>query len=299
MIYKVIIPSYIIMTSKKPDEKYMPLFRLKPIDGEHAKCRFIGNVKGDEKVFDEPFDVNDVGDKDVLAGGAFGKYEICVKACTCNITGSYLLKNTKLPIHYVTVLYERQYVSGYLFTLFLNFTIDDETQKELTTPQKYVNKRMKGKYTLNLVADDSFFGKFLEHYKKQIEIDVMEKYVDDFQNATSDETELIMQKISLEVQSELDIFKKMFEPVEITDVRKKNIIAQMKNIINNSYFSTLISAGLAIREKSRVEEVAPDLDYRIPKRTINLKELHDNPETVDARIEELLANISDDSEDSE
>ena len=88
--------------------------------------------------------------------GQYGPYQITMRACACNISGSYLISNTKLPVYYATLLYEKQFVSGQLFTLFVYFTLDTETKKVLLHPKNYVNKSMGGKFTLELVSDESF-----------------------------------------------------------------------------------------------------------------------------------------------
>jgi len=275
----------------------VPLFRLKPMGSDCAVCKYLGNVKMEEKIYDEPLEVNEIGNgngegKNIIANGAFGSYEIVAKACMCNIVGNYLLKNTKLPIYYVTVLYDKKFVSGYLFTLFLYFTMSDETKKELNHPRKYLNKSMRGKFTLELVSDDDFLSKLVKDKTVDIEKEIMEKYIEKFDGATDEEKANIMVQIGEDVTKKLDEYRDMFNPVEITDLRKKSIIQKMRDICGGDNMGKLIRYGLEMREQERIDQSCPDQDYKRPKRVINLKELRDNPDTIDQRIDDLIDNRS-------
>lgn len=281
---------------KKLMNQFVPLFKLKPIGSDSAICKYLGNVKIEEKIYDEPFEIgagNENGEgKNIVANGVFGSYEITAKACICNIVGNYLLKNTKFPIYYVTILYDKKFVSGYLFTLFVYFTMNDETKKELDHPKKYLNKSMKGKFTFELVGDDDFLSKLVKNKTADIEKEVMEKYIGKFDEATDEEKTNMMSQISEDVTKKLDEYRDMFNPIEIVDLRKKTIIQKMKDICGSDNMAKLIKYGLEMREQERRDQSCPDQDYKPPKRVINLKELHDNPDTIDQRIDELIENRS-------
>jgi hypothetical protein len=251
----------------------------------------------DERLYDEPFEVNENGEsRDIMAAGHIGNYDIVAKACICNIVGNYLLKNTKFPIYYVTILYDKKFVSGYLFTLFLYFTMDEETKKELTLPKKYLNKSMKGKYTIELVADDDFLLKLVQNKTVDIEREIMCTYLDKFEEVSDEEKEKLMVQIGEEVKQKLDEYRNMFNPEEITDMRRKTIVKKMKDICESKQLSTLIKYGLEMREQDRRDQSCPDQDYKPPKHVISLKELKENPETMDQRINELIDNQSSDAE---
>ena len=144
-------------------KKLIPVFKFKPTSDNSAICKYIGVIDNKQELYDEPLDLLGTGkDNSVMVLGQFGNYDVTVKGCICNVVANYLLKHKKMPIYYATVLYDKRFVSGYLFTVFYYFEISEETTKELTDPKKFINKYMKGKFTIELVADDGFLENFLE-----------------------------------------------------------------------------------------------------------------------------------------
>lgn len=298
---------------KKKMENMIPVFKLKPVGSDRALCKYYGLVSKDENLFDEQIELYDKDGKElegIYAMGSLRNYEICVKACACNIVGDYLLKNNKLPIYYMTLMYNRTFVSGYIFTIFINFTISDESLKDLvkidtTTgnvtvdPAKYVNKLFIGKYTLELVSDDDFLAKYIEYVQPTIESEFMEEYLEEFENANDDIRSQIMEKIAARTTEKLDEYRNLFEPVSLNTINRKKLVRKMIEIYEQDNMRELIKFGLEMREKERIKKSCPDQDYKIPKNIISLKELKDNPDKLDENIDKILEHASDNSDDSD
>lgn len=287
---------------KKEHAEMMPVFRLKPIATASAMSKYIGNIKINEQLVDQEMEMMCDGiDKTKLVqentylAGQFYSYEIVAKACICNISGSYIIKNNKLPVYYVTLLYEKRFVSGQLFTLFVYFTLDSETEKKLISPQKYVNRLMTGKFTLELASDESFLPFLLDKKKPEIETELMTKYLDDFDQASEEDKAVIMEKIATETNNKLNKYRQLFDPIEIEYPKKSTVVKKMIELLNSDIFKDAIYAGLEQRENDRREKSCPDSDYKIPKNIINLKEIKDNPEKLD----EIISKLSDADSDND
>jgi hypothetical protein len=270
----------------------VPVFRLKPMSDERVTCKYIGYVENADKLTDQPIEFDEVnkatGSKTIIGLGKCGDYLVYGKASICNISGGYLIKNKKLPVYYMIVLYNKKFVSGGLFSIFLYFTIDDTTMDTLTEPNKYVNRVLTGKYTMELVTDEGFLGELIEKRTPLIEQELMEKYVDEFTDNESDNDRL-MEKIRNEVNEKLDQYRKLFEPIEIKTTNLKSIIKKMRELIISDIYKDLIVEGLRCREEERKDKNCPDMDYKPPdtKKVINLKELKANPEKIDDIINRL------------
>jgi len=280
----------------------LPVFRIKPMGEGISISKYIGNIDVNEQLVDQPLEMTCDGiDKKKVIGeymynvGQFGPYQVVTRACMCNISGSYIIKNNKLPVYYVTMLYEKQFVSGQLFTLFVYFTLDNKTENELLLPKHYVNKPMSGKFTLELVSDESFLTFLVENKTHEIEEQLMAQYLDEFESADDEHKKLLMKRISDETTEKLNIYRKFFEPQNILYPKKTLVISKMNELLNNELFRDLITVGLKQREHDRREKSCPDNDYKIPKKVINLKEIKDHPEKLD----EIMANLSDIDSDDE
>jgi hypothetical protein len=266
-----------------------------------AECKCIGYIDNIEKMQDQTIEFDETdktsGSKCLIGLHKYGDYLTYAKACICNVSAGHLLKNRKLPVYYMVVLYSKQFVSGGLFTLFLYFTIDDDTMKVLTGPNKYVNRVLTGKYTLELVSDDGFLGQLIEKRKPIIENMLMEKYVEEFDLLTTDDDkEKLMDKIMVETNNKLDEYRQLFEVTEMNVSYLKAVVKKMKSIVQSEIFKDLIIEGLNIREEERKQKNCPDLDFKPPKtkNIINLKELKEHPEKIDDIINRLSEPDSDD-----
>ena len=67
----------------------------------------------------------------------------------CNIVDKYLLSNKKLPVLYVSVVYEKPLVRDVLFTIFLYFTITDDIKNE----NDLINTEINGQYSVEMIVN--------------------------------------------------------------------------------------------------------------------------------------------------
>jgi len=69
----------------------------------------------------------------------------------CNIIDKYLLSNKKLPVMYISVVYEKPLVRDVLFTIFLYFTITDDIKNE----DDLINKEINGLFSVEMMMNKS------------------------------------------------------------------------------------------------------------------------------------------------
>ena len=69
----------------------------------------------------------------------------------CNIIDKYLSSNKKLPILYITVVYEKPLVRDVLFTIFLYFTITDDVKNE----NELINAELNGTFSIEMIMNNS------------------------------------------------------------------------------------------------------------------------------------------------
>jgi len=286
-------------SKKEARKKFMemaPVFRIKPLGVDSSMCKYLGNIENSDKLTDELIEFDKKEDstygKSTIKLYDIGKYEILLKVCACNIIGNYILKNKKIPAYYVTMVYSNQLVSGQLFTLFLYFTIDEKTSKELILPKHY----MYGSYTLELSADDGFIDFMMNKLTPELSEKIMEAFVDEFDKANDDEKEILNEIVSNQLESELNIYKKMFDPINVTKPpSRSHIIKVMENFMRDEKIKRLAEIAIELREKDRRERMCPDQTFEPPKKVLNLREFRDHPE----KLEEYLDNLSNDSDDSD
>ena len=69
----------------------------------------------------------------------------------CNILDKYLMSTKKLPLFYVSVIYEKPLIRSPLFTTFLYFTINDTILNE----NELIDSEINGKFTVELILDEN------------------------------------------------------------------------------------------------------------------------------------------------
>lgn len=271
----------------------IPVFHLKPKTSTRTQCTLTMYAKNEERINDTQLDIetseelkSKIGENTLLIG-IINNYFVIGKFCACNIPGNYLIGNTKNPVYYLSIIYNKQFVTGCLFNLFLYFNIDEETKNRLNEPKKYFKAFLDGKYTIQFVPTDE---DFLEQIKETIQENLMIKYNDEFNNAEKEENiemqDKIMEKIINETNLELAEYQKFFEekPFDIEDAKfpsQKGVLNKLNSLCDTITFKKLLSYGLDIRENQRVKEKCPDISYSIPQNVINLNEIKKNPEILD------------------
>lgn len=310
---------------KHESESYVPVFKIKPLSIDDALCKYIGNIHNAEKLSDDLIEVTDKSDKKVslLKLCDVKSYSVFAKMCSCNVIADYFVKkdksgkliinNKKIPVYYMTILYANQLVSGFLVTLFVYFNLDDDAFDErsnkketgnvivksnrdedgniiVDNPKKIINKRLTGKYTYELVADEGFLGHLIEKMRPLLEERFMEKYADEFDGAEEE----VFKKINSEIEDIINIYRDMFEKKYFDKLPTvTRIIEMMKKTIYNENFNDIIKIALNFREEERRRNMCPDQTYESPKKVINLKEFKEHPEKLD----EYINNLSDSDTD--
>lgn len=267
-----------------------PLFKLKILGNTSVICKHIGYYDTNEKLEDGILEIE--GNKQIVKFKTFGKYDLLLKGHICHIPGSYLLKNKKLPIYYITIMYCSQFVVGHLYSVFLYFNIDEETCLTLKTPKNYVNKRMTGNFTIELITDDikNDDEYIFDKKKKEIENNVMNKYLEQFNKCEkNEEREELMNNINKEIDNVFLQCKKMFEPIVIQDesMTRNKIIGKMKHILTNDEFNSMIRILLNKREEDRIKEYNMEMEHDIPTNTVNIMDLNDD-EKINKHVESLI-----------
>lgn len=284
------------MTKNKTDpyKDWTPLFKLNPQSDQRAKCQFLGYCDDTAKLTDETLEVNDISieetikqllpDMRTIQYSIFGHYKLCY------IVGDYLVKNCKIPVQYMQILYSKKFVGGCLFNISLNFNISEECKKKFTDPSKYINvlkdkktcvgTMMDGTYTLELSVPQE--ENFLEKIKLFVLDDILKMHNDQFEKAQSEEEQIaVMENVKTKLNDKLESYKKFFDVIQVEQhPTKKVVLEKFKTIYNNPLFKEMIVYGLNLREQERIKE--REAVYDPPnKNAFNLKELKKNPNKVD------------------
>jgi hypothetical protein len=273
-------------------DKMMPVFHLKPASSTRSKCILTLYIDKAEHLNDDQLEVettNEIKEKigdNTLLIGVVNNYVIIGKYCACNISGSFLVENTKIPIYYLSIIYNKQFVTGCLFNIFLYFTIYEDVKKKLDDSKKYYKAVMNGKFTVQCVPTDD---DFLDKVKSCIERDVMIKYNDVYCNYDDnvEKQDLLMEKMLGEINGQMAEFEQFFasRPFDKDDNRipsQKATFKTLNEMCDNPVLKKLIAYGLDMREKERIEQKCPDASYEAPKNIINLREIKENPAKLDA-----------------
>lgn len=277
----------------------IPVFHLKPKTSTRTQCILTMYSHNEERINDTQLDIETseelkakIGENTLLIG-IINNYFVIGKFCSCNIPGDYLINNVKNPVYYLSIIYNKQFLTGCLFNMFLYFNIDEETKNRLNEPKKYYKAFLDGKYTIQFVPTDE---DFLDKVKEMIQENLMIKYNEEFNNAEKEENyeiqDKIMEKIVEETNLELKEYEQFFEekPFDIDNSKfpsQKVVLNKLNLLCDTPIFKKLLSYGLEIRENQRVKEKCPDISYEIPKNVINLSEIKKNPVVLDKYVNKI------------
>jgi hypothetical protein len=251
---------------KVPYMKLKPLFR-----SNRATIEFAGYLNHEKELGDELIEIDmDAKDKDKYGSNltfidTYGKYLLLAKYYDCNILSTFLMQNTKLPVFYMTVIYEKQYVSGFLLSYYVYFTLDEGSIKSINMTTKLLNRELYGKYTLEFVTEPNYIENIIKYTKP------------------SDE--------------QAEKFRNLFKPVTLDFYPSKNIIIKkhMKDLCENDIFKSFIKLGLQKRDDERNTD-GYNCSFKIPKRIFNLKEIKENPNIVNTILDNEEGRSSDNTD---
>ena len=264
--------------SKEDFKDAYPVFTMKTTnDTDCIQFKYIGWTKEPEKVKSELIEINTDSEMMNKAGknsyyiGKFGSYDVFARFYACRVLGNYLLSHDKIPVFYMTVIYEKKFLTGNLFNYFLYFTIDSESRKELKKPKNYINKTVYGKFTLELVDDTDLLERIREDYPQYVEEYLLQQNKDlSKKDISIDE----MQKMIEDAKSKKDNIIKdileLFKPFEISFKSKKHVIEKlMFNFC--SKIPVLVHTGIKIRDNDRTGD--NEASYEFPEKGITIDEL--------------------------
>lgn len=70
----------------------------------------------------------------------------------CNILDSYLVTTKKLPMIYVNVIYDKTVVRSFLFSIYINFTVDADIKKE----SNLIKTKLSGKFGTEICINNKY-----------------------------------------------------------------------------------------------------------------------------------------------
>jgi hypothetical protein len=273
---------------KKENIKTEPIFRLKPKYGSYL-CDVVcigfveigAEIKDELMEIDTPKEMKDnIGDNTIHICSHDG-YDIIGKMYKCNIKEYMLIGCQKIPLMYLSVSYQKKFITGFLMNIYFYFNVSDETMNEVKTdPNLYMKISLKGHFTLKIVSDDDFFEHFENFIRPSIQKDIIE-----FSNNNNLSNDDILNLTNIKINE----YKKIFEPLNFNTYPHKNKIINtyMKKICSNDMFLDMLKVGVTIRDNARQKTTS--YSFNIPKKINDLKELKKNPD----EIKNILNNIND------
>lgn len=276
-----------------------PVFKLQVRGNNRVLCKYICNVESRDNMVDDPIELtgNNIINNTINFPDQ-GKYQILGKAYSCNIPGGFLLKNKKIPVYYMSLIYASQLVTGSMFNFFLYFTIDEETSKTLLVPNNYVNRLLSGTFTLELVDAEGFLTYFIKKKKTSVEEEVMESFLEKFElSKTDEEKELLSSEIKNEVEKRLDEYRKFFEPQYLkVDTSRSKTLLKMENFFRNENFNEMISSCLEFTQNKRIEKMGGSSQMKIPKKILNYNDFVNDPSKIDDYVNNLQSDSDSDND---
>lgn len=133
---------------------HISVFQLKALKNTNtSKIKPVGIVDKGSSFADERIDV---GSKEIMNNGEKAlkiTEDIYVMFYKSNISDVYLLTNKKLPVLYASIMYQRPFTTGFLFNLYLNFSIISDTSK-IKNVNELFTYTFEGKYEIEIEIDE-------------------------------------------------------------------------------------------------------------------------------------------------
>lgn len=285
------------MSNKKDLVNLQPVFRLKPIktdiDSEYEECeiKFVDYIGPNDKLGDEPIDI-ETTENEIRALGKnthfFGNvngYDITVNVYRNNITGGYLINNKNLPVCSLQFMYAKNIVIGYLFNIFIYFSLNPIKNTFLKSPKSFVNARAYGKYVMVIDSDKELLDDINTLLTDKIQEYAMEdialKMTDNFND------EQLVELVQKDIEEKKDFYKKITNGVEVKFNKNLKKFAEdnLVPLYKNPHMNGLVKFALDVRAKKRVKEYnAFDGTYKIPEKVLKLTDIQNNPDIVDEFI---------------
>lgn len=295
--------------SKKDLINLEPVFRLKPQrtdddDKNSVEIKFVNYITPTDKLGDEPIQL-DVTEAEKKAFGAnthfmgkFNGYDITVNAYRNNITGDYLINNKNLPVCSLQFMYTKNIVVGYLFNIFIYFSLDEHKNTHLSTPNSYVGAKAFGNYILIVDCDKELvnnINEFLTDDKLQeyATEDIANHITINNLNLTDEE---MIEMIQKNIEEKREFYKTLLNGKEVSNFKtiKKFVDEHLIPLYKNPHIGGLIKFAIDVRAKKRVKEYGGfEGEYKIPTKVLKLDDIKNNPDLIDKYL-----GIESDSDDN-
>lgn len=125
------------------------VFQLRGINNTNkARLKLAGYITDDNQYDDEEIilDINTKATTKEIMDTVF------VKMYKCRMTDGFVSSHKKLPLMYASIFYQKKFVTGYLFSVYIYFDIETDTKK-FKTLRALTDSELDGKYTLEIVMD--------------------------------------------------------------------------------------------------------------------------------------------------
>jgi hypothetical protein len=153
--------------NKKPYQKSVPVFRVRPDGSERGIIKYVGMVNENDKLGDEIVELDkpihpkyDIYGKHTLPLKQIDSFDIMGHIYRCNIVGSHIVVSRRYPVMYLDIYYEKSMVSGSLFQIFFSLDMNIEDKKVITDNKKYVDLHFTGKWFRHIDCDDELIENY-------------------------------------------------------------------------------------------------------------------------------------------
>lgn len=290
-------------------ENLVPVFKFIVKTQNSVKCTWPYSIKNTEKLHDDPIEMEDKSGKTgtVMFLKSINKYKFYTKICSCNINANALFKkndvgkvvftNTKIPIFYLSIVYEHKQFVGELLTHYVYFNLDEKSKIRASNPKKLENQFFTGKFTSEVAVDEGFLSKLIETMTPKIENELYIKYSSEY-DLTENKIDVI-NKIDNELNVILDEYRDLFEEHTIDTIPSLKIVKKLfKQIPESKYIDTILLNAIEFRENIRRKDMEIDTEMMMEeqvKKTINLKEFKEHPEKLDEYLNKYFESSDSDS----
>lgn len=292
-----------------------PVFRIKTErNTNNAVLKHVGYfIEGQHLIGDEVVELETSNEKQEIYGkntdciAQVNGYDITVNVYKTNILGSYLLGTDKFPVYNVTLMYKKNIIAGYLINIYVYFTLDDKSIKDLSVPQKiintetgeeeikivkkpqkYVNAQVSGTYSINFELDEEIMKFVHDQIEKSEELaleEVAEYYSSKNISIEDVDPNELNKRITDTTNKIVMFYRKITDGMTLPSFPSEKVLLNVyiKPLYNNPLFLDILKNAVEYRDKVRRVELNGDEDfeYSVPTNVFNINEVDKNPEIVD------------------
>lgn len=245
----------------------IPVFRIKPVNHSNmGKLIHCGNITRNSKLGDEDIDIiqDELSKKSGMQNAHYitkhGKYDIYAKFFKCNILGSYLFNNEDMPVFYMSLIFEKQFLAGFLGNFSLIFLPDKGEIKSVSKISDSLNVNLNGTYFIEFYYDkeEDTKNKFLEFKEKEINMKSLEKLISCSDGSEITDEQLLQVKMENEI--EVKKYSDFFERRQIDKYTSMKIIIEkiLKPLSRSDILKEFINFALNYADEKREKNILYD-----------------------------------------